>query len=112
MTAALPDLKEAVAAQDRTNLRSGENPTSTSSRVTNTSMCRFVVGHEQASFDFACLRRFEEESNSLLQIRTIRPDGIPLACDIEFGAEPDIAVALALNDRGKLRYVLHDPILA
>jgi hypothetical protein len=54
------------------------------------------------SFDFGWVRRFEEEFDSLPQIRTSRLDGIAGACEIEFGAEPDLAAALSLHDRRKL----------
>jgi hypothetical protein len=51
------------------------------------------------SFDLGWIRRLEEQLNGFLQICASGLDGIALTRDIQLGTEPNVSVALALNDR-------------
>lgn len=56
----------------------------------------------QASLDLARVCGFEEQLDGLGQIASRLLDGGPLARDVQFGAQRDVTVALAGQDRSQL----------
>jgi hypothetical protein len=60
-----------------------------------------------AALDLRAVGGLKEQLDRFLQIFPGSLDRIALACDINFGAQADIAVTLALNNGGELLYVLH-----
>jgi hypothetical protein len=60
-----------------------------------------------AALDLRTVGGLKEQLDRFLQIVPGSLDRIALACDINFGAKANVAIAFALDNRGELLYVLH-----
>ena len=65
----------------------------------------------EAPPDFGNVCRFEEQLQGFGQIAPRFFDGVALACDVQFGAKSNKAVALALDDSHKLLKFFHPAFL-